>query len=145
MDGLEMTRRLLAQWPEANILVLTTCGDVEELSAVLDAGAKGAILKNAELPELRKAIATVAKGGRYVSNEVDQIVSSKEGSHPLTRRQQDVLNAIAQGCSNPEIARILGISLPVVKEHLTGLFQKLGVSNRTEAVTLAIRKHLLKI
>ena len=145
MDGLEMTRRLLAQWPEANILVLTTCGDVEELSAVLDAGAKGAILKNAELPELRKAIATVAKGGRYVSNEVDQIVSSKEGRHPLTRRQQDVLNAIAQGYSNPEIARILGISLPVVKEHLTGLFQKLGVSNRTEAVTLAIRKHLLKI
>ena len=145
MDGLEMTRRLLAQWPEANILVLTTCGDVEELSAVLDAGAKGAILKNAELPELRKAIATVAKGGRYVSNEVDQIVSSKEEIFPLTRRQQDVLNAIAQGYSNPEIARILGISLPVVKEHLTGLFQKLGVSNRTEAVTLAIRKHLLKI
>lgn len=145
MDGLEMTRRLLAQWPEANILVLTTCGDVEELSAVLDAGAKGAILKNAELPELRKAIATVAKGCRYVSNEVDQIVSSKEEIFPLTRRQQDVLNAIAQGYSNPEIARILGISLPVVKEHLTGLFQKLGVSNRTEAVTLAIRKHLLKI
>lgn len=145
MDGLEMTRQLLAQWPEANVLVLTTCGDAEELSTARSAGAKGILLKSSELSELRKAIATVAKGKPYTSDEVDQIISSEENIPPLTKRQQDVLNGIMQGLSNPEIARILGISLPVVKEHLTGLFQKLGVTNRTEAVALALRKHLLKI
>ena len=145
MDGLEMTRQLLSQWPEANVLVLTTCGDAEELSTARSAGAKGILLKSAELSELRKAIATVAKGKPYTSDEVDQIISSEEEISPLTKRQQDVLNGIMQGLSNPEIARILGISLPVVKEHLTGLFQKLGVTNRTEAVALALRKHLLKI
>ena len=145
MDGLEMTRQLLAQWPEANVLVLTTCGDAEELSTARSAGAKGILLKSSELSELRKAIATVAKGKPYTSDEVDQIISSEEEIPPLTKRQQDVLNGIMQGLSNPEIARILGISLPVVKEHLTGLFQKLGVTNRTEAVALALRKHLQKI
>lgn len=145
MDGLEMTRQLLAQWPEANVLVLTTCGDAEELSTARSAGAKGILLKSAELAELRKAIATVARGKPYTSDEVDQIISSEENIPPLTKRQQDVLNGIMQGLSNPEIARILGISLPVVKEHLTGLFQKLGVTNRTEAVSLAMRKHLQKI
>lgn len=145
MDGLEMTRQLLAQWPEANVLVLTTCGDAEELSTARSAGAKGILLKSSELSELRKAIATVARGKPYTSDEVDQIISSEEEISPLTKRQQDVLNGIMQGLSNPEIARILGISLPVVKEHLTGLFQKLGVTNRTEAVALALRKHLLKI
>ena len=145
MDGLEMTRQLLAQWPEANVLVLTTCGDAEELSTARSAGAKGILLKSAELSELRKAIATVARGKPYTSDEVDQIISSEENIPPLTKRQQDVLNGIMQGLSNPEIARILGISLPVVKEHLTGLFQKLGVTNRTEAVALALRKHLQKI
>lgn len=145
MDGLEMTRQLIAEWPEANVLVLTTCGDAEELSAARSAGAKGILLKSAELAELRKAIATVAKGNCYLSDEVDQIISSEEDIPPLTKRQQDVLNGIVQGLSNPEIARILGISLPVVKEHLTGLFQKLGVTNRTEAVALALRKHLSKL
>ena len=145
MDGLEMTRQLLAQWPEANVLVLTTCGDAEELSTARSAGAKGILLKSSELSELRKAIATVARGKPYTSDEVDQIISSEEEISPLTKRQQDVLNGIMQGLSNPEIARILGISLPVVKEHLTGLFQKLGVTNRTEAVALALRKHLQKI
>ena len=145
MDGLEMTRQLLAQWPEANVLVLTTCGDAEELSTARSAGAKGILLKSAELSELREAIATVAKGNPYTSDEVDQIISSDESIPSLTKRQQDVLNGIMQGLSNPEIARILGISLPVVKEHLTGLFQKLGVTNRTEAVAIAMRKHLLKM
>ena len=135
----------LAQWPEANVLVLTTCGDAEELSTARCAGAKGILLKSSELSELRKAIATVARGKPYTSDEVDQIISSEEEIPPLTKRQQDVLNGIMQGLSNPEIARILGISLPVVKEHLTGLFQKLGVTNRTEAVSLAMRKHLQKI
>jgi len=145
MDGLEMSRRLLKEWPEANILVLTTCGDAEELSAVFKAGAKGALLKSAELAELRKAISTVAEGNRYVSDEISQILSTEEKFPELTKRQQDVLDCIARGLQNSDIARILGISLPVVKEHLTGLFQKLGVTNRTEAAALAIRKHLLKI
>ena len=145
MDGLEMTRQLLAQWPEANVLVLTTCGDAEELSTARSAGAKGILLKSSELSELRKAIATVARGKPYTSDEVDQIISSEEEIPQLTKRQQDVLNGIIQGLSNPEIARILGISLPVVKEHLTGLFQKLGVTSRTEAAAVAMRKQLLKV
>ena len=144
MDGVETTRRLRTEWPEAKVLVLTTLGTSNGLARALKAGAYGALLKSADLDELRKAIAVVANGENYVSSEIRQILSEDPPISELTPRQQEILDAIARGLTNVDIARQLGISVPVVKEHMTSLLQKLGVANRTEAVSLALRKHLLK-
>lgn len=145
MDGFEMSRQLLEKWPEAKILVLTTIATSEELSKALNVGVRGALLKSADLTELRKAIFSVAAGNRYVSDEIEQIIANDPPIPELTKRQQDILSGIMKGYSNPEIARILGISVPVVKEHSVLLFEKLGVSNRTEAVAIALSRHLEKI
>jgi NarL family two-component system response regulator LiaR len=145
MDGVETTRRLLEKWPEANVLVLTTFATSDGISRALEAGAKGAILKNSDLMVLRAAIHDVAEGKRHCSAEVEQIMTDDPPIPELSLRQLEILNSIVRGLSNPDIARQLGISLPMVKEHLTSLFAKLGVANRTEAVALALRKQLLKI
>lgn len=145
MDGVETTRRLLEKWPGANVLVLTTFATSDGISRALEAGAKGAILKNSDLKGLRAAIHDVAEGKRHCSAEVEQIMTDDPPIPELSLRQLEILNSIVRGLSNPDIARQLGISLPMVKEHLTSLFAKLGVANRTEAVALALRKQLLKI
>ena len=147
MDGVETTRRIVAEWPEANVLVLTTFASSDEISHAFDAGAKGAILKSADLDGLLAAIRDIAAGNRHCSAEIEQIMADDPPVPKLSARQQEILNSIVRvrGLSNPDIARQLGISLPMVKEHLTSLFAKLGVSNRTEAVAVALRKQLLKI
>ena len=86
-----------------------------------------------------------SEGKRHCSAEVEQIMTDDPPIPELSLRQLEILNSIVRGLSNPDIARQLGISLPMVKEHLTSLFAKLGVANRTEAVALALRKQLLKI
>ena len=145
MDGTETTRQLLVKWPEAKVLVLTTLGTSDAFARALDAGACGAILKSADLAELRKAIATVAAGERYVSEEIEQIMTEDPPIAELSARQTQILQAICRGLSNADIARLLGISVPVVKEHLNVLFSKIGAANRTEAVAIALKRQLLGI
>ena len=145
MDGIETTRRLLAEWPEAKVLILTTFGTSDGISQTLDAGAKGAILKNADLTELAAAIRTVAAGETSISDEIRQILADDPPTPKLSARQQEILESITRGLLNPEIARQLGISIPMVREHTTALFQKLGAANRTEAVAIALRKQLVKM
>ena len=145
MDGTETTRQLLAKWPEAKVLVLTTLGTSDAFARALDAGARGAILKSADLEELRKAIASVAAGERYVSEEIEQIMTEDPPIAELSARQKQILQAICRGLSNADIARQLGISVPVVKEHLNVLFSKIGAANRTEAVAIALKRQLLGI
>ena len=123
----------------------TTFASSDEISHAFDAGAKGAILKSADLDGLLAAIRAVAKGNRHCSAEIEQIMADDPPVPKLSARQQEILESIVHGLSNPDIARQLGISLPMVKEHLTTLFAKLGVANRTEAVAVALRKQLLKI
>ena len=145
MDGIETTRRLLAEWPEAKVLILTTFGTSDGISQALDAGAKGAILKNADLAGLAAAIRTVAAGEVSISDEIRQILADDPPTPKLSARQQEILESITRGLLNPEIARQLGISIPMVREHTTALFQKLGAANRTEAVAIALRKQLVKM
>ena len=145
MDGTETTKDLLAKDPGSRVLILTTFGTSDGIAHALDAGARGAIMKNCDFGELVTAIRTVARGGRYVSPEIERILSNDPPISPLSPRQVEILRSIVRGFSNPDIARQLGISLDMVKEHITNLFQKLGVANRPEAVALALRKHLLKI
>lgn len=145
MDGVETTQRLLEKWPKANVLILTTFATSDGISQALEAGAKGAILKNSDLKGLLAAIHDVAEGKRHCSAEVEQIMTDDPPVPELSSRQQEILSAIVRGLSNPDIARQLGISLPMVKEHTSTLFAKLGVANRAEAVSIALRKQLLKL
>ena len=145
MDGTETTRQLLAKAPESKVLILTTFGTSDGITHAIEAGAKGAIMKNCDFSELVTAIRTVAKGEEYLSPEVKRIISKDPPIAPLSPRQAEILRSIIRGLSNPDIAKQLGISLDMVKEHTEALFQKLGVANRPEAVAIALRKHLLKI
>ncbi|MBR1920573.1 MAG: response regulator transcription factor [Kiritimatiellae bacterium] len=143
MDGAEATAELVARIPGANVLVLTTFGTSDGISRALDAGAKGAVMKNCDFGELVGAIRKVAAGGRYVSPEVDRLISADPPAAELSPRQREILQSIVRGLSNPEIARQLGISVDVVKEHTESMFQKIGAANRAEAVAIAFRKHLV--
>ena len=145
MDGTETTRQLLAKVPESRILILTTFGTSDGITHALEAGAKGAIMKNCDFGELVTAIRSVARGEHYISPDVNRIIAKDPPIAPLSPRQTEILHSIVRGLSNPDIAKQLGISLDMVKEHTEALFQKLGVANRPEAVAIALRKHLLKI
>ena len=145
MDGAETTRQLLSKAPDSKVLILTTFGTSDGITHALDAGAKGAVMKNCDFSELVTAIHTVARGEEYLSPEIKRIISKDPPIAPLSPRQTEILQSIVRGLSNPDIAKQLGISLDMVKEHTEALFQKLGVANRPEAVAIALRKHLLKI
>lgn len=145
MDGIETTRRLLAAWPEAKVLILTTFGASDGISQALRNGARGAILKSADLNELRKAIAAVSRGESSVSDEIAQIMADEPPLKGLSDRQVKILESVTRGLSNEDIARQFGISLATVKEHIKHVCRQMGAANRTEAVAIALRRHLIKI
>ena len=145
MDGAETTRRLKKLMPEARILILTTFGTADGIAHALAAGARGAVLKSVEFADLADAIRKVAAGEKVVDDEIKRILKTEPAIEPLSARQREILEAIVNGLSNAEISTLFGISLDMVKEHNQKLFEKLGVTNRTEAVAITLRKHLLKI
>lgn len=145
MDGIETTSRIRAARPETRVLILTTFGSSDGIARALEAGADGAILKNTGLDELHKAIRAVAAGRRYLSPEINRIMTDDPPAPTLSPRQQHILESISRGLTSADIAKELGISFDMVREHTKALLQKLGAANRTEAVTIALRKHLLKM
>ena len=145
MDGAEATRRILAAWPEAKVVIFTTYDAANGIGHALDAGAKGAIVKKAEFDDLLDAISAVAAGGTFISPEIAQVLKSSPATAPLSPRQADVLELVTLGLSNEDIAYKLGITAPVVRDYLKTTFAKIGAANRAEAVAIAMRKHLLKI
>ena len=145
MDGAETTRQLKSLSPETKILILTSFGTADGIAQALDAGAGGAILKTVKLPALAEAIRTVASGGTTISPEIQQMLDETTPIPPLSARQGEILESVVRGLTNKDIAKQLGISAPMVNEHLNTLFAKIGAANRTEAVAIALRKQLLKI
>ena len=145
MDGAETTRQLKSLSPETKILILTSFGTADGIAQALDAGAGGAILKTVKLPALAEAIRTVASGGTAISPEIQQILDETTPIPPLSARQGEILESVVRGLTNKDIAKQLGISAPMVNEHLNALFAKIGAANRVEAVAIALRKHLLKM
>ena len=145
MDGVETTRQILGRNPAAKVLILTTFGTAAGIAQALDAGATGAIIKTIDFPELAEAIRSVARGERAISPEIEQVLSDDHPVATLSPRQTEILQSITQGLTDKSIAHQIGISVPMVKEHLNAIFAKLNASNRTEAVAIALRKHLLKM
>lgn len=129
----------------ARILVLAdTAGDAE-ISKALKRGALGYICKDISPEELIKALRTVAAGKKYIPSDIAEILSENIGSEELTPTETRVLRQIVAGKSNKEIAYDLNISENTVKTHVKNVFEKLQVSDRTSAATLAIRRGLVRI
>ena len=143
-DGSAATAEILGALPETKIIVLTTFGTSDGIANALNAGAKGALMKNAPNSQLVKAIRTVAHGGRAVSEEVERLMEEDPPAKALTPRQMEILEGMTRGLANQDIAKQLGIREDRVKDHVTAIFSRLNAANRTEAVSIALRKHLLK-
>jgi len=145
MDGGEATREIRERLPETGVLILTTYTTTDGIAHALDNGANGAVFKSDANDELLTALRTIADGRKYVSPAIRRQFASDPPADPLSPRQADILKGVVSGKSNTEIAKDLGISPTVVRDHTSVIFEKLGVTNRVEAVGIALRKHLLKI
>ena len=145
MDGVEATAEVAAKVPSAKVILLTTFGTSDGIAHALRIGARGAILKNADNNQLASAIRKVARGETYVSPEIRQQLAVDPPIPELTPRQKDILASMIRGLTDRDIARQLGIRQDGVNEHVSAILQKIGAANRTEAVAIALRKHLLKI
>ena len=144
-DGIAATGEIKAAMPDAKIIILTTYTTSDGIMRALDSGAIGAVFKSDANDELLTAIRTVADGKKFISPAIKRQFRSDPPADPLSPRQTDILKGLVKGKSNTEIAKDLGISPTVVRDHTSIIFEKLGVTNRIEAVAAALRKQLLKI
>ena len=144
-DGVEATVEIRAAVPSAKIVVLTSFGTSDKISRAIEAGATGALMKTAEDRELISAIRTVASGGRVISPAVRKLISTDPPAPELTPRQLEILQAMARGLTNKDIAKMFSIRTDGVNEHVLAILAKLGAANRTEAVATAIRKQLIRL
>ena len=144
-DGVEATRELAEKLPSAAVAILTTYGTSDGIAHALQAGARGAMLKTADDARLVSAIRRIAAGEEYVSPDIRKLLSEDPPIPELSARQREILKSLTSGLTNKEIAQQLGIRRDSVEDHINTLFAKLGAANRTEAVAIALRKHLLKI
>lgn len=143
-DGVEATVEIRAAVPSAKIVVLTSFGTSDKISRAIEAGATGALMKTAEDRELISTIRAVADGGHAISPAVRKLISSDPPAPELTPRQLEILQAIARGLTNKDIAKMCGIRTDGVNNHVLAILSKLGAANRTEAVAIALRKQLIR-
>jgi DNA-binding NarL/FixJ family response regulator len=144
LDGAEATRRMTAELPQVQVLVLTSFADDEYVVRALDAGAIGYLLKDSEPASLVQAIRAVASGQSPIDPRVARTYLSRRhrpALPELTEREREVLALVGRGMANKQIARRLGIRESTVKAHLTSVFQRIGVRDRTSAALWA-RAHL---
>lgn len=144
-DGVAATAEIQAKAPTAKVVLLTTFGTSDGIAHALRNGAKGAILKNTDNAQLTAAIRTIAQGGTHIAPEIRQQLAVDPPIPDLTPRQREILASMVRGLTDRDIARQLGIRQDGVNDHVSAILQKVGAANRTEAVAIALRKHLLKI
>jgi DNA-binding NarL/FixJ family response regulator len=141
MDGVAATRQITAEHPEVEVLVLTSFSDQQRVLETLDAGAIGYVLKDTDPANLLEAIRAAARGHSPLDPQVARtILHSRRAPAPvaeLTEREQEVLELVGRGLANKQIARALGIREGTVKAHLTSVFQRIGVRDRTSAALWA--------
>ncbi len=141
LDGIEATRGVLSAWPDAKVVALTSFDDRERILAALDAGAVGYLLKDAEPEELLRGVRAAARGDSPLDPKAARALLSAR-SQPvvetgLTAREHEVLELVAEGLANKAIARRMGISEKTVKAHLTSVFVRIRVTDRTQAALWA--------
>lgn len=145
LDGVEAIAAIRAASPQARIVVLTTYDSDEDIYRGLRAGAQGYLLKDAPAGELLSAIRAVAAGQKRIPAEVAAKLAERMVSPELTARELEVLRLVVEGQSNKEIGAALAIAEGTVRAHLNSIFQKLDALDRTHAVTIAIRRGLVRL
>ena len=147
VDGVEATLSLLKEWPQAKILILTSYLDNEKIYPVIEAGARGYMLKTSNADEIVSALRKIEAGQLAIEAEVEKKVQQHR-LHPdphelLTAREKDILALLAKGYDNQTIADQSFISLKTVKTHVSNILAKLDVSDRTQAVVYAFQHGLV--
>jgi len=152
MDGIEATRKGLKICPGISIIALSMYGEEEYYYKMIDAGAKGFILKDSDISDVREAIHTITKGGSYFSQEllyhVIQKIKHRENESKtanLSKREKEILIKICEGLSNQEIAETLFISKRTVDKHLANLLGKTNSKNTASLILFAIKNKLIEI
>lgn len=145
MNGIEATAALLREMPEARVLMFTTFEGDEDIYRAIQAGARGYLLKSAPREELLRAIRSVAAGERFLPPVLAHRLAERMATNDLSPREHEVLGLICRGRSNKEIGSDLGITEDTVKRHVTNLFAKLRVMDRTQATTEAIRRGIVHL
>ena len=148
MDGVEAITKIKEKYPNVNILVLTTYDTDADIVRAVEAGATGYLLKDAPREELFRAVRGTAKGETVLAPVVAARLMGKvrdHGEQALSSREIDVLMLVARGASNQDVGEKLHVSTATVKSHLIQIYQKLGVSDRTAAVTTAIERGIIRL
>jgi DNA-binding NarL/FixJ family response regulator len=148
LDGVATIRALRERHPEVRVLVLTTFDTERDVVSAVEAGATGYLLKDAPRAELFRAIRSAARGESVLAPEVaTRLVGQlrEPSAQPLTQRELQVLELVARGATNREVAARLHVSEATVKTHLVHTFAKLGVGDRTAAVTAALERRLISL
>jgi DNA-binding NarL/FixJ family response regulator len=152
MDGVEATGRLTRQMPDTRVIALSMYGEEEYYYRMVDAGAKGFILKDSDITDVHDAIVAVHKGGNYFSQEllyhVIKRIKNREQevkSSSLSKREREILLKICEGLSNHEIADALFISKRTVDKHRANLLAKTGSKNTASLILFAIKNRLIEI
>jgi DNA-binding NarL/FixJ family response regulator len=150
LDGLETLKQLHERWPSLAVVIFSMYDDAEYVEEAVRSGASGYLLKSVATDELLRAIRAAASGRGYLQAEITRPILARvarlgptpHGPH-LTTRERELLELLADGLANKQIARRLGISEATVKSYLSDLFDKLGATDRAHAVGLALRSHLI--
>lgn len=153
MNGLEVLQKMKEKKMHVKVLVLTVHNEVEYLLKAVDIGVNGYLLKDSESSELKKAILAVADGEDYIQPSMIPVLNSKKIDREsdnikiekLTKRELDVLKLLSHGMYNKEVAEKLNISERTVKNHVSNIFKKIEVTDRTQAAVFAIRNNLITI
>ena len=144
VSGAEATRLIHDAYPEIKIMVLTSFATSKEMSEAIANGADGALMKDTAANDLISAVRAILAGERLIPDRLLRQAEEDSAVPRLSDRHLDILSAVAQGQSNSDIAKRFGLSEITIKKQLSTIFARLGVSNRSEAVALALRKQMLK-
>ena len=144
VSGLDALETLRKSHPDAKVAMLTTSELEEDIFRALKLGANGYIPKDSRPAEIAKAVREIASGGRYIPEDIQRIFDMRQGVKSLSARELSIIQLAAKGFSSPEVAEMLGISVNSVKTHFRHIFEKMDVSDRTEAVTLAISRGIIE-
>jgi len=153
MDGVEAMRQIKSEMPDVKFIILTTYSDDEYIFSGIEAGARAYLLKDAPREELFKAIRAVHRGESLIQPVVasklldrfSELSRRTPSGDELSSRELEILCLMAKGAANKEISAQLNIAQSTVKTHISNIFQKLGVNDRTEAVTQAIKKGIIRL
>ena len=144
-DGATATAEISEKLPTAKVIILTTFGASDGIAHALEAGAAGALMKTADDALIVSTVRDVVAGRTVISPDIKRLMAEDPPIPNLTERQAEVLQSMTRGLTNRDIAKQLGIRQDRVNEHVAAILTKIGAANRTEAVAIALRKHLLKI